>query len=403
MEVYIARQPIFDRKMNIYGYELLYRSSEVNHFAEIDDDFATAELLRNSFMVFGLSNLTDGAKAFINFSKELINSDIPLLLPTKDTVIEILERGEVTQQTVEACEKIRAQGYMVALDDYVISDEFLPLLNCVDIIKVEYPSVSPVDQPALVKNLKQNTNAKLLAEKIETREDYNLAVKLGYDFFQGYFFSKPTLIQGKEIVSLDTHLLDVAQELRKAEPNYSVIANIIESDVGFAYKLLTLVNSVYIGSKHSINSIPQALAYIGIKEMYQWVSIMMLKGLSNIENAELIKLSLIRAKLMELIARQMGHTENVSEYFLTGMLSFINTLLNRPMKSALEGLPLNDVVKRALLGEQNDPGVVLKCIIEFETFEIESKANRKVCTQIGKGKFMELYTQALIWARKFEG
>lgn len=400
MDIYIARQPIFDKHMNLYGYELLYRQSNNNYFVEMNDDKATMELIYNSFLVFGLDDLTDGKKAFINFSKDLISSDVPFLLPKDRVVFEILERKETTQATIEACEKMREQGYTLALDDFVIDDNSLPLVDKVDIIKVEYPSVSYSDQCEFINKNRFGSKVKFLAEKIETREDYQLAAKMGYDYFQGYFFSKPVIINSNDIASLNLTLFSVLEELYKPEPYYSAIADIIQKDLGLTYKLLKLANSVYIGSRYKINSIPQAISYIGINEMYKWISLLMLKDLQNVENAEVIKLSLIRGKLMELIATELNYGTNVSEYFFTGMFSFIDVLMNKPMDQVLDGLPFSNDVKQALLGEKNQLGQLLISVIACESADINKPINNFPLNTISSTRFMELYMEALKWAKR---
>ena len=400
MDVYIARQPIFDRNMNVYGYELLYRHSSINEFVEMDDDIATSHLIYNSFLVVGLDTLTDGKKAFINFSKDMINSHVPYLLPKESVIFEILERKETTQATVEACEKLKSLGYKLALDDFVIDENFLPLFDKVDIIKVEYPSVSLADQRELLDTQKSKLNVKFLAEKIETREDYQIAYDMGYDYFQGYFFSKPVIVNSKEIESLNSNLVSIFEEVQRLEPSYAVIAEIIQRDLGLTYKLMNLANSAFFGAKNRISSVNQALAYIGISEIHLWISLMMLKELENPDNAEMIKLSLIRGKFMELLATELKQGRKTSEYFLTGMFSFIDVLMNQPMQQVLDTLPFSDDVKKALMGEQNAFGELLTLIIECESANWKEVNDRPLINVIGASRFTELYMQALEWAQK---
>lgn len=400
MDVYIARQPIFDRNMNVYGYELLYRHSSINEFVEMDDDIATSHLIYNSFLVVGLDTLTDGKKAFINFSKDMINSHVPYLLPKESVIFEILERKETTQATVEACEKLKSLGYKLALDDFVIDENFLPLFDKVDIIKVEYPSVSLADQRELLDTQKSKLNVKFLAEKIETREDYQIAYDMGYDYFQGYFFSKPVIVNSKEIESLNSNLVSIFEEVQRLEPSYAVIAEIIQRDLGLTYKLMNLANSAFFGAKNRISSVNQALAYIGISEIHLWISLMMLKELENPDNAEMIKLSLIRGKFMELLATELKQGRKTSEYFLTGMFSFIDVLMNQPMQQVLDTLPFSDDVKKALMGEQNAFGELLTLIVECESANWEEVNDRPIINVIGAARFTELYMQALEWAQK---
>lgn len=395
----MARQPIFDRELSVYGYELLYRGSSENSFTGIDDDQATAELICNSILVFGLDDLTDGTKAFINFSKKMINSDIPFLLPNKNVVIEVLEREETTEETVQACNKMRNLGYTVAVDDFIFESKFISLLDSVDIVKIEFPSVDYDIQRFLIKKYKNKI--KFLAEKIETREEYDIANEMGYDLFQGYFFCKPLVIKTKELVSLNTSLFSISEELLKEEPNYEKISIIIQNDLGLTYKILKLANSAYYGTKYKMVSIKRALAHLGTDKIYQWVSIMMLKDFQNVENPELMKLSLIRAKLMDSLALEIyKEREEVSqsEYFFTGLFSFIDVLLNKNMEDFLIDMPFSDHVKEALLGVKNKQRDLLNFIIDYEKDGYIPVGKNPLLDGIGAERYMELYIDALKWA-----
>lgn len=394
MDAFLARQPIFDKGMKIYGYELLYRQSGDNFFTGVDDDQATTELIYNAFLVMGLQDLTDGANAFINFSKELIDSDVPFLLPKKNIVVEVLEREKVTPATIDACKRIKAMGYRLALDDFVSTEDNLPLIEMADIIKIEFPVVSSREQYSLIRRYGAKT--KFLAEKIETREEYKQAAGMGYDLFQGYFFSKPAIVRSKEVVTLNANLFSILKELNSPEPSYAVIANIFKRDLGLSYKLLKLANSVYIGARSKIKSIPHALSYIGINEMYQWISLMLLKDVQNVENAELVKQSLIRGKFMELLASRLYPDGENSEFYFTGIFSSIDVLLNSPMEQVLKGLPLSLDVKNALLGMGNDQRTLLNFVMDWEKARWEKAADQYPTP----AKFMDLYIEALKWAKK---
>lgn len=396
MDAFIARQPIFDKSMTIYGYELLYRQSADNFFSGIDDDQATAELIYNTFLVMGLHDLTGGANAFINFSKKLIDSDVPFLLPKENIVVEILERERVTAETVDACKKIKEQGYKLALDDFVLDQNNQPLIKLADIIKIEYPSGSKSEQTRLIQ--RYGTKIRFLAEKIETREEYQEAVEMGYDLFQGYFFSKPAIVRSKEVVTLNSNLFSILKELNTPEPSYAVIANTFAKDLGLSYKLLKLANSVYIGSKNKIKSIPHALSFIGLHEMYQWISLMLLKDMQNVENAELIKQSLIRGKFMELLASELYPDRECSEFYFTGIFSSIDVLLNRQMEQVLKGLPISLNVQSALLGTDNEQRRLLDFVIHCEKAQWK-KAEEKF--SVAK-KFTDLYIEALKWSQKLQ-
>ncbi len=399
MDVYVARQPIFDRGLRTYGYELLYRQSSQNFFPGGNDEETTAELIYNSFLVVGLDNLTNGTKAFINFSKKFISGSTPYLLPKKNVVIEILERAQATPAMKSACNRLRSMGYTLALDDFVPSRESLPLIDLVDIVKVEYPAVDHEVQRRLIQ--KYGSRVCFLAEKIETRADYQLAAEMGYQLFQGYFFSKPAVINSADISSLNINLIRIMRELRRNEPNFAVISGIIEQDLGLSYKLLKLVNSAYFGAGNHVKSIQSALAFLGIQEIYKWISMMLFKKMQNIENAEMIKLSLVRGKQMELLAGALANGMDPTEAYFTGMFSFIEMLLNRPMKQVLREIPLPDRVKEALLGQQNDLRRLLNCVVECEQARWDEAERRySIISLIGVEKFMELYVEALKWEQE---
>jgi c-di-GMP-related signal transduction protein len=397
MNVYIARQPIFDRQSAVFGYELLFRQSSVNRFIEIDDDVATAELIYNSFLIFGIENLIDGTMAFINFPKSLVESDFIQLLPKSRIVVEILEREKATQQTVDACIKFKKMGYILAIDDFVLDEDNQPLLDLVDIIKVEFPSVSLEGQAALIDRYRDKV--KFLAEKIETREEYASAVKLGYDLFQGYFFSKPSMLSSKDIGSINANIIRIVEELNLPDPSYRNISEIIQMDLGLSYKLLRLVNSAYIAPRYEIKSIQQALNFLGTREMYQWISLMLLKDIQNGENAETVKQSLIRGKLMSLLCKETSHNATVFEYFFTGIFSLMDVILNKSLQEILKGLPLTDNVKQALLGEDNELRRMLEYIIGLEEGSWEKRKNHPIFDTISADRFMNLYVDSLKWAK----
>lgn len=397
MDIFVARQPIFDRRMHVYGYELLYRHSSQNTFSGIDDKQATGELIYNSFLVVGIQSLTEGTKAFINFSKDHITEKLPSILPPQSVVIEVLERGKATKETVKACQQLREMGYTIALDDFVLDQDNIALTEVADIIKVEFPAVSFERQKRLLQ--KYQPQIKFVAEKIETREEYQWAHKMGYDFFQGYFFSKPAIIASKEIKSLPINIINILGELNKPNPDFATISAIVERDVGLSYKLLKIVNAVYYGLRYKVTTIIQAVAYIGIHELQQWMAILMVKELRNPENAELIKLCVIRSKFMELISWEIKATNLASDYFFTGLFSFLDVLMNKPMEEALKDLPLADKVKQALLGEKNEYRECLNFVTSCERVTGDYKKSR-ISSLIDSKRFMELYIEALDWAKK---
>nr|WP_312576909.1 HDOD domain-containing protein [Sedimentibacter sp.] len=397
MDVYIARQPIFNTKMNVFGYELLYRRGMNNFYEGLDDSKSTAELINNAYLSMQFNELTSGTRAFINFSEEMLIKKIPLLLPKESIVVEILERVKITEGVIDACKELRAKGYMIALDDFVFNESYLPLIELANIIKIEFPVMSHDNQKELINRYKNKI--KFLAEKVETREDYELASKMGYDYFQGYFFSKPVIVQGKEIGSLNSNFIRIINELNQKEPEYQRIAEIIETDIDLTYKMLKVANSVFYEAKNEIRSIKLALVRFGFSQIKEWIYLMMVKEIQCVENEELIKNCLVRAKLMELLAGETGDNSKLIEYFLTGMFSSIDVLLNRNMKDVIKELPFSDDVIDALLGRNNDIKNTLDFVINLERANWDDIDMKVILPNLTQERFIAIYIEALKWAR----
>ncbi len=398
MDVYVARQPIFDHNMQIMGYELLYRRSMNNFYEGIDDSQSTAELINNAYLAMEFSELTNATRAFINFSEDMLLKRVPLLLPKDAIVIEILERVKISDKLINACKELKEQGYMIALDDFVFDESYEPIIELANIIKIEFPVVNRAKQIELIKKYKYKV--KFLAEKIETREDYQHAIDMGYDYFQGYFFTKPVIIKGKDIGSLNANLLRIIEELNQEEPEYQKISEIIETDIDLSYKMLKVANTVFYEAKHEIKSIKIALVRFGLKQIKEWIYLMILKDVQRLENKELIKNCLIRAKLMELLSYEIGEEDNNLEYFITGLFSSIDVLLNRCMEEIVDLLPLSEDVRGALLGGDNKIRYALDFVINSEKAnwnEIDASATYPNITQ---KKFIMIYLKSLKWVMK---
>ncbi|WP_069998609.1 EAL and HDOD domain-containing protein [Cellulosilyticum sp. I15G10I2] len=400
MDVYVARQPIFDRRMNVYGYELLYRRSMNNFYEGADGSQATAETINNAFFVMHFDELTSGTRAFINFSEELLEMEIPCLLPKEIIVIEILENIKITEKIINLCRKFKSQGYMLALDDFVFSEEYIPLIEMADIIKVEFSVVNQLEQHRLINKYKDKV--KFLAEKIETRAEYEIARKMGYDYFQGYFFSKPVIIKGKEIVSLNINLIRIIKQLNQNEPDYQKITEIIERDLGLSYKLLRVANSVLLGSMHKVYSIKQALVRLGTIEIMKWIYLMMLKEIQTVENKELIRTSLVRGKLMEYLAFELDMKHRHLEFFMTGVFSSVDVLVNQDMEEIVKALPLTTEVAEALVGDRNKLREILDGVIDYEMFNWSETEGEESFLGITRERFMRAYLEALKWVMELD-
>lgn len=245
MNVYGARQPIFDRTHEVIAYELLYRSNEKNFYdASLRDSVATSILLLNSYLSFGLNHLTQEKKAFVNFGPMLILDDVPRLLNKNKVVIELLESVVPTKELLTKIEGYKRDGYIIALDDYISGYPHKEILELADIVKVDFRANTDMDIRRICVELK-DMNKILLAEKVETKEEFEWAKRIGFEFFQGYFFAKPTIVKKKRLTGAAYHYVEIMKELDEPEPKYKKITEIIESEVSLTYKLLKLVNSSF--------------------------------------------------------------------------------------------------------------------------------------------------------------
>ena len=392
MKVYVARQPIFDQQLRVCGYELLYRRSENNIFENVDDSLATADVIHNAYLVFNLRELTEGTRAFINFPQTLIEGEVPSLLPRQSLVIEVLEHVEPTEKVLQSLRSLRRQGYTIALDDFVFEEKYHPLIGLADIIKIDYQA-TPVDQQQkLIDAL--GHRIEFLAEKIETPAEYEIAKRLGYKMFQGYFFSRPIVEHGAEVHPLRHTLIEMLKELDCPEPSFRRISAQIERSVDLSYKMLRTVNTVYQKGRRTIESIEQAVARIGLDELKRWSYLMLLRERQTSESKELIKQSVIRGKMMELIAEDTLTDGLPFDAFITGIFSSLDVILDEAMQTLIAELPVAPPVMAALLGEQNGLRKLLEDVIAYEQLTIPLHN-----TDLDWSQY---YVEAIRWSRSLD-
>ena len=262
MEQFIARQPILDREMNIFGYELLFRDGFDNCFGGVQEDQATSQVIAGSALLFGMESLLGEGKGFINFTRKALLSDYASVLPKRQTVVEILENVEPDAQVLDACERLKKQGYVLALDDFVYGTQYDDLLKLADIVKVDF-FVSDMNERKRMADAFIPSGIKMLAEKVETQEEYHQALDMGYHYFQGYFFSKPVILSKKDIPGIKINQLRMLQMVNEDEMDFQGLSNVIQSEMAVAYKLLKLVNSAAFGLRNRVEDIKQALNILG--------------------------------------------------------------------------------------------------------------------------------------------
>jgi len=359
VDVFVARQPILDRRRQLYGYELLYRSEQVrDQFDGTEASIATQQVISSTLLSIGLENILCGKKAFLNFNHSLLSDGLYLSLPRQATVIEILETVEPTADLIALCRGIHEQGYSIALDDFVASPKFEPLTHLAQLIKVDVQVTSKPEQERLLRTYRPRGIA-LLAEKVETYEEFEWARAAGYDYFQGYFFARPSVIHSQHVPATKLNCLRLLSELQKPDLDFKRLEALIRGDVALTYKLLRYVNSALFDRRGEIQSIERALMIVGDDDIRRWGALATLPMLATEKPGELATLSIVRARFCERLMQLAGITQQ-NEAFLMGMFSLLDALLDQPLERALLSVGLGPEISHALLGTAQTDDVLSK-------------------------------------------
>ncbi len=401
MNAYVARQPIFTRRKKISGYELLFRDQTQKYNPSIEGDIATSTVLANSYFNIGMDELLGGKKSFINFTQSLLVQKVPMLLPKESTVIEILEDVEPVPDLIAACQEMTRQGYILALDDFTYTPQLDPLIELAQIIKFDF-RLSSLDQiQSYLKQIPQKNNIKMLAEKIETYDEFKAATQMGFEFFQGFFFCKPEIISGREIPGSQLTLLRIMAEVNQPEFDIQKIENLITPDVSLSYKMLRYINSAFFAKAQPIASIQQALVYMGEAEIRRFVSLIAMSNLGKGKPGELIRAACIRGKFCELMAPLAPDKVSAPELFTLGMFSLLDAILDQPMERIMKELPLSEDIKQALISRK---GRLIGYLLLAETYEQGMWGAMAKTTQVMKipeDKLPQLYREACQWSNTF--
>ena len=366
-EAFIGRQAILDQQKKVYAYEILFRSGLKNAFdPNLDGNIATQSVMVNAMLDFGMNKLVSDKRAFINFTEQNLLSRAPKLLPSENVVVEILETVQPTPEILEVVQELKHAGYKIALDDFVLMPGYEPLIEMADIIKVDFRITSDPEERKKLREILPK-HVRLLAEKIETEEEFQQALEYGYVLFQGYFFCKPAVLHQKRLTSNALSKMRLLREINRQNFDFSSITGVISSDTNLVHKLLTYINSAGIGLTNHVSNLKQATVLLGASGVRRWVTLVSLQTFSEDKPPELFTLSLLRAKFCELIAgdlKRPGLTPDTG--FLLGMFSLIDVLLTLPMEDVLKEVALSDDLNAALLGEDNDLRRLLDLVIAYE-------------------------------------
>ena len=367
MELLVARQPIFDAQMRVFGYEMLYRSSSRNEFDGTEENLATAQVISAVFGSAETDQLIGRKNTFINFPQKMLLEGTASILPPKQTVVEILETVEADPDLVEACRALHERGYRLALDDFTTPDKVEALLPIADILKVDFRATSPAQQMDAAMRFKGQLQ--LLAEKVETQEEFRSASEMGYQFFQGYFFARPVISSSRQIPGFKLQFLRILNEIHRPELNFRKLADLLKREPALSYKLLRFVNSAWFGLRAPVESLERALTTIGEDAARKWLSVLTMANLASDRPTELTTSTLVRARFFELLAKEAGLGYLRDDCFLVGMFSRLDAMLGRPLDELVEGLNLHGQIIRTLL-DRPRPGDVMpplwKLVLAYE-------------------------------------
>lgn len=399
MDTHIARQPIFNTRMEVHGYELLFRNGPCNAMPEaMDGNTATSQLLSSSFFTIGIDALTNGKYAFVNFTEKLINSRIPGLFPSKQTVIEVLETVPATPDVIRALTAARARGYIVALDDFILDAATSPFLAVADIIKVDLID-TPAPKVRALAEAARKRGITLLAEKVETDEVFTWAKELGFALFQGYFFCRPEIISGKEIPAASLTLMQLVAEINRPDVDVRTVEKLVVKDVAIVYKLLSHLNSAWYGLKTPASSLKEALRMLGLDEVRRLVGLIAMGKLAAEAPEELLRVSAVRGRLCELAVRHASPGTDPTELFTLGIFSLIDTILHRPMAEVLSRLPLSPDTVSALTEGTGPQAPYLAFARAFERGQWEDMTRTARSMGLPEEHIGEILFETLSWSR----
>ena len=398
-DIFVARQPILDRSQSIYAYELLYRSGWTNSYDALSSGRATTDVILNAMLHIGMEQLVGSKPAFVNFDRELLLGDLAGLLPAR-VVIEVLETVAPDKDVVRRCGELRAQGFKIALDDVTDLSKVGELITAADFVKVDFRA-SDLRQQERVARLAKKRSIQLLAEKVETADEFERALKMGYTLAQGYFFAKPRIIPGAKIPAGKLALLKLLREANKPEPDLTRIEDALQRDPSLVYKLLRYMNSALFAWEQPIHSIRHALALLGTDQIRKWIGLLALAALTERTTPTLTPVAIIRARFCELIAVSAGLKSRSSELFLFGMLSLFEAILRQPMQEIIEHIDLNEDIRNALLKKGQTPGAVgaiYSLVTAYEAGAWDTAGILAKRLGVSRQALCSAYTESVRWA-----
>jgi EAL and modified HD-GYP domain-containing signal transduction protein len=362
----------------------------------LDLELASASVLDTSFLI-GFEKITAGHRMFINCPRDFLLRDYISLFPPNLVVVEILENVQPDQEIIDACRRLKQAGYMIALDDFVDSPAWAPLVALADIIKVDFRLTEPKEQHAIVSRY-EGKNIRMLAEKVETQEEFAAGMQMGYSLFQGYFFCRPEMMQHRSMPSSKLAYLQLLQAATAPEFDIQELALKIKHEASLTFRLLRYLNSAAFSLRSEIHSVPHALSMLGERELRKWIAVVSVGVLADGKPDELMTVPLVRGRFCELLAPLAGMAGHANDLFLMGLLSVMDAILDRPLDSILAELPVRGEIKDALQARTGLYWQLLELAIAHERADWEKVSALASKTGMKEDQVSALYITAVDWS-----
>ena len=362
--VHVGRQPVYDRALDVVGYELLFRGHPTATSADRRDDLATTRVIVNTFMEFGLERLVGRRLAFVNLTRPFVVGQLPVPFVPGKAVLEVLETIPTDDEVVSGARALKEQGYSLALDDWEDEPDRRSLLPLVDVVKMDISSCDPTELERRVRSLRSEFDLTLVAERIETAAEMDLCHRLGFDWFQGYFLLRPDVVTARTVAPSHLACLQLLGRLADPEIDLSEIESVVRADLGLNYRVLRAANAASSGTVRRIESIRDALVMLGMQTLRSWMLLMVLSDATE-PDSEQLTAAMTRARTCELVAQRAGGMRPESA-FIVGLLSSLDTLLGLHMEVVVEKLPLSPELREALTSRTGQLGQVLRTVLALE-------------------------------------
>lgn len=402
MDIYVARQAVLNSKKQTVAYELLFREGRANAYPSgVESRTATSRLILNHHLNLGFSEITSGKKALVNFCGNGIIERLPALVGPDAMIIEILEDTQPSAQLLEACAELASKGYRLALDDFIYDPAWDEYFRYIRLIKFDLTELSYEQLKQQLDRLKKYRHLKFLAEKVETEQEFEQCKSLGFEFFQGYFFCQPEMLNAKDIEANYAVVAAILAEILRPQFSFDRLTEHFELDMALTYKLLKLVNSSLFQLQEKVGSIKQALIYLGEAEARKFIALIATAHLAEHKPAELVRMSVIRARMCELIVGRTKAGGNDAG-FLLGLFSLIDVILNKSMEDIVMTLPLMDEIKEALLGYKNRLFHIMQLVKAYESGSWYNTQKFANVVQIEEKALPGIYKDAVTWSESYE-